>query len=76
MIGMGVCKEQARACLPVSFYTEFYWSASLQAMANVVKLRAKKDAQLETRVIAHFIDDILRELFPHSAAALLAEVSQ
>lgn len=70
---MGVCKEQARAVLPVSFYTEFYWTASLQALHNVVELRCKPDTQAETREVADLIAGEMLLHFPYSSAALKME---
>ena len=45
MIDAGVCPEQARAVLPQSAYTEWYWTGSLYAFSRVCKLRRAKDAQ-------------------------------
>ena len=73
LLMLGVCKEQARCVLPMCFNTEFYWTASLQAMVNVVKLRNKPDAQREVQVIGAEIEKIIRIKFPVAAAALLDE---
>ena len=70
MIDSGVCAEQARAILPQSLLTEWYWSGTLMAFARVVKLRNAKDAQLETRAIAKDIDTHMNKLFPVSWSAL------
>jgi thymidylate synthase (FAD) len=70
MIDTGVCAEQARAILPQSLLTEWYWSGTLMAFSRVVKLRNAKDAQLETRAIAKDIDIHMRKLFPVSWSAL------
>ena len=71
LLSVGVCKEQARCVLPMAFNTEFYWTASLQAMVNVVKLRNKPDAQREVQVIGAEIEKIIRDKFPIAAAAML-----
>ena len=34
LLAMGVCKEQARMVLPLSLYSECYWTTSLQAMMH------------------------------------------
>lgn len=70
LLKLGVCKEQARAVLPVSFYTEFYWTASLQALHNVVELRCKPDTQAETRQVADEIANEMMKHFPYCAVAL------
>lgn len=70
LLDKGVCREQARAFLPVSFFTEWYWTGSLQAIYHLVELRNKPDAQLETRQYAQAIDVLMSELFPVSWRAL------
>ena len=39
---LGVAKEQARVILPLSQYTEVYWTASFQAIMNFIELRNEK----------------------------------
>ena len=71
MLKAGVCPEQARMLLPQNMYTEFYWTGSLVFFARVFGLRAKPDAQLETRQVANLIDPICLKHFPISWAALI-----
>jgi len=66
----GVAPEQARMVLPQSMYTEWYWSGSLDAFANMAKLRCKPDTQEETRLIANQISEQMLEKFPVSWKAL------
>ena len=66
----GVCPEQARMVLPQSTMTEWYWSGSLDALADMCNLRCTGDTQLETRLVANQICDKMRELFPVSWLAL------
>ena len=68
----GVCPEQARMVLPQSMMTEWYWSGSLDAFASMCHLRCKSDTQLETQIVANYIDDKMQELFPVSWEALRA----
>ena len=70
LLKMGVCEEQARMVLPLNHMTEWYWSGSLDAFANMCKLRCKSDTQLETRLVAEQISKTMAELFPVSWAAL------
>ena len=70
-LDMGICEEQARALLPQSMFTEWYWSGSLYAFSRVCNLRLSKDAQQETRKICLTIDKICASLFPLSWAALM-----
>ena len=66
----GVCPEQARMVLPQSMMTEWYWSGSLDAFADMCHLRCKSDTQLETQIVANYIDDKMQDLFPVSWEAL------
>lgn len=67
----GVAPEQARTCLPLDMMTEWYWSGSLDAFANMCKLRLKEDTQYETRLVAQQISKELKEIFPYSWSALV-----
>lgn len=69
----GVAPEQARMVLPQSMYTEWFWSGSLDAFANMCKLRCKPDAQEETRMIANQVSTIMSKQFPISWKALTNE---
>ena len=66
----GVAPEQARMVLPQSMYTEWYWSGSLDAFANMCNLRCKPDTQEETRLIANQISEQMLEKFPVSWSEL------
>lgn len=70
MIKAGVAPEMARMVLPQSMYTEWYWSGSLDAFANMAKLRCKPDTQEETRLIANQISEQMLEKFPVSWSEL------
>jgi thymidylate synthase (FAD) len=69
-IKAGVAPEQARMVLPQSTMTEWWWSGSLDAFADMCNLRCTGDTQLETRLVANDICDKMRELFPVSWLAL------
>jgi len=70
LLSSGVCEEQARMVLPQSTMTEWYWSGSLDAFADMCNLRCKPDTQAETREVANQIDRKMIELFPVSWDAL------
>jgi len=70
LIDHGVAPEQARMVLPQSTMTEWYWSGSLDAFADMCNLRCKPDTQYETRLVAQQIDRKMIELFPVSWDAL------
>jgi thymidylate synthase (FAD) len=73
MLGRGVCEEQARMVLPQNTMTEWYWSGSLDAFADMCNLRCAGDTQLETRLVANQICNSMKELFPVSWFALRLE---
>lgn len=71
LLGKGVAREQARMVLPLSIYTEWYWTASLQAAVHFVKLRDDEHAQGEIRAYAKVIADLAESVAPVSVKALL-----
>ena len=73
LINNGVCPEQARMVLPQSMMTEWYWSGSLDAFADMCNLRCAGDTQLESRIVANGICNKMKELFPVSWFALRLE---
>jgi thymidylate synthase (FAD) len=70
LLDEGVCPEQARMVLPQSMMTEWYWSGSLDAFADMCHLRCKPDTQAETREVAEKIEDLMMICFPVSWEAL------
>jgi len=70
MINSDVAPEQARMVLPQSMMTEWYWSGSLDAFADMCHLRCKPDTQAETREVAEKIEDLMMNRFPVSWEAL------
>jgi thymidylate synthase (FAD) len=73
LLDRGVCPEQARMVLPQSTMTEWYWSGSLDAFADMCNLRCTGDTQYETRLVANQICDSMKKLFPVSWFALRLE---
>jgi thymidylate synthase (FAD) len=71
MIKDGVAPEQARAVLPQGVLTEWHWSGSLDAFAQMCALRCKDDTQYESKVIAVQIADVMENLYPVSWTALM-----
>jgi thymidylate synthase (FAD) len=72
LLDLGICPEQARMVLPQSMMTEWYWSGSLDAFADMCSLRCSSDTQAETRQIASEISTEMCHLFPESWTALRA----
>ena len=73
MLETGVAPEQARMVLPQSTMTEWWWSGSLDAFADMCYLRCKEDTQHESRLVANQISELMKKLFPVSWDALLGE---
>jgi thymidylate synthase (FAD) len=64
LLEMGVCKEQARAVLPLATMTQFICTASLQAWWHFYRLRSDSHAQYEIQLYAREIDTLMSEHFP------------
>lgn len=60
----GVAKEMARMVLPLSLYTQFYWTVNARSLMNFLNLRTGIDAQWEIRQYAETIKDIFKERMP------------
>ena len=71
LIKAGVAPEMARMVLPQSAMTEWHWSGSLDALADMCRLRCASDTQYETRVVADNINEEMSNLFPVSWDALM-----
>ena len=70
LLKMGVCEEQARMILPQNTMTEWYWSGSMDAFADMCNLRCKEDTQYETQIVANQISDSCSTIWPVSWDAL------
>ena len=70
MIKEGLSPEQARSILPQNMMTEWYWSGSLDAFADMCNLRCKPDTQYESQLVANQISETMAGLFPVSWEAL------
>lgn len=66
LLSEGVAKEQARVLLPLNLYTEVYWTASFQAIANFLELRTDSHAQAEIREYADALLLMMRNLYPET----------
>ncbi len=72
LLELGVCKEQARMLMPISFKNSLVWTASLEAAAHFIKLRDHEGAQLEIRNLARAIKKLIDPICPHSIDALVS----
>jgi len=64
LIEMGMAKEQARCILPLTLYTEVYWTASFQSVMNFIELRNEKTAQIEIQQYAKVLLALMHASFP------------
>lgn len=72
-----VAPEQARLFLPAyGMYVRWYWTASLQSVAHLIKQRTADDAQYEFRQYAEAVRDLASEHFPVSLDALIKDRSE
>jgi len=67
--GFGVAKELARINLPLSTYTEWYWTIDLHNLFHFLRLRLDGHAQYEARVYAQALADCAKEVAPVAYAA-------
>ena len=66
LVNLGVAKEQARSILPLSQYTQVWWTASFQSIMNFIDLRDEKTAQWEIQQYAKVLKEIMLEVFPET----------
>jgi len=72
MLEQGVAKEVARAVLPLSTYTKYYWSCNPRSLMHFCSLRNHDDAQYEIRQYAAAAESFLERLMPATHAAFVA----
>ena len=66
LLRRGVAKEQARAILPLSQYTQVWWTASFQSIMNFIELRDEATAQVEIQEYAKALKKIMLDVFPET----------
>jgi thymidylate synthase (FAD) len=69
LLGSGVAREQARAVLPLSTYTEWYWKIDLKNLLHFLDLRCDGHAQEEVRVYADAILELIKPIVPWTIEA-------
>ena len=72
MLELGVAKEVARAVLPLSTYTKYYWSCNPRSLMHFCGLRNHENAQYEIRQYAEAAESFLERLMPITHAAFVA----
>ena len=66
MVDAGMAKEQARIVLPLSQYTQVWWTASFQSIMNFIELRDEPTSQWEIREYARALKTIMLDVFPET----------
>jgi len=70
----GIAPEQARLFLPAyGMFVRWYWTASLQSVAHLIRQRTAPDAQYEFRLYAEAVKELAIDKFPVSLGELLKE---
>ena len=64
LLNIGVAKEMARMVLPLSLYTEMFWTVNARSLMNFLNLRTGENAQWEIRQYADAIELIFAEKMP------------
>jgi thymidylate synthase (FAD) len=70
LLEAGVAPEQSRMVLPQSTMTEWWWSGSLDAFADMCNLRRKEDTQYETRLVANSISIRYEKVIPYKLGGI------
>lgn len=60
----GLARELARAVLPVSYYTQWFWKVDLHNLLRFLELRLDEHAQWEIRQYAEAIASLVRDWVP------------
>ncbi|MBN2413025.1 FAD-dependent thymidylate synthase [candidate division KSB1 bacterium] len=74
LLEQGVAKEHARIVLPLSLYTQFYWTINARALMNFLSLRMEEHAQYEIRQYAEIINELFKEKMPWTQEAFMKYV--
>jgi thymidylate synthase (FAD) len=65
MLNAGVAKESARKVLPMNSPTRLYMSGTIRSWIHYLSVRKGPETQLEHRIIATQINDILNKEMPN-----------
>lgn len=70
-LAAGLAKEQARFFLPVTLYTQFYWTVNARSLMNFLGLRNEEHAMWEIRQFAIAVEEIFASHMPVTYQAWL-----
>lgn len=71
LLRSGMSREQARVVLPLSMYTQFYWTINARSLMNFLQQRLNRTAQYEIRQYAEVIYRIFADKMPLTAQAFI-----
>jgi thymidylate synthase (FAD) len=71
LLAAGVGREQARAVLPLSTYSEFIFTCNLHSLCHFLWLRLAPGAQQEIRAYAQGMLKLAQPVFPYSLEAFM-----
>lgn len=66
LLESGVAREQARGVLPLTTYTQYYWTCNLRSFLHFIELRNHKDAQWEIACYAKAMLNMVKKIFPNT----------
>ncbi len=72
LLEQGVAKEVARAVLPLSTYTKYYWSCNPRSLMHFCMLRNSDEAMFEIRQYAAAAESFFESAMPATHAAFVA----
>lgn len=72
MVAEGVAREVARMCLPLSTYSQFFWTVNARSLMNFVRLRNSPEAQYEIREYAAAVESFFAGEMPVTHSAFVA----
>lgn len=64
LLELGIQREQQRIVLPLSVYTEFYWTVNLRSLFNFLQLRLDEHAQFEIREYQRQVYELVKDIVP------------
>lgn len=71
LLNKGVARELARVVLPLSTYTQFYWTVNARSLMNFLSLRADSHAQWEIQQYALVMAEFFKETCPWTYDAFI-----
>lgn len=69
LVSRGVAKELARVVLPVSMFTQFYWTVNARSLMNFLSLRTHETAQHDIRQYANAVSELFETQMPITFAS-------